>query len=50
MAAACVLKIAVEEMTNTYLEIIARSQADSNGFDILVGNSAGKPNSTVKPE
>ncbi|XP_030561904.1 peroxisomal acyl-coenzyme A oxidase 3 [Drosophila novamexicana] len=40
LAAACVLKIAVEEMTNTYLEIIARSQADSNGFDILTQNAA----------
>jgi len=37
LAAACVQKIATEELTITYMEIIARSQADSNGFDILVG-------------
>ncbi|XP_034667882.1 peroxisomal acyl-coenzyme A oxidase 3 [Drosophila subobscura] len=40
LAAACVQKIAVEELTSTYLEIIARSQADSNGFDILTQNAA----------
>ncbi|XP_030377376.1 peroxisomal acyl-coenzyme A oxidase 3 [Scaptodrosophila lebanonensis] len=54
LAAACVHKIAVEELTNTYLEIIARSQADSNGFDVLTQNvseihalvSASKPRIT----
>ncbi|KAH8255615.1 hypothetical protein KR038_007327 [Drosophila bunnanda] len=40
LAAACVQKIAVEELTITYMEIIARSQADSNGFDILTQNAA----------
>ncbi|KAH8415031.1 hypothetical protein KR215_011197 [Drosophila sulfurigaster] len=40
LAAACVQKIAVEELTNTYLEIIARSQADANGFDVLTQNAA----------
>lgn len=35
LAAACVLKIAVVELTNTYLEIIERSQKDSNGFELL---------------
>ncbi|KAM8714913.1 hypothetical protein ACLKA7_002029 [Drosophila subpalustris] len=40
LAAACVQKIAVEELTLTYLEIIARSQADSNGFDVLTQNAA----------
>ncbi|XP_068145030.1 peroxisomal acyl-coenzyme A oxidase 3 [Drosophila tropicalis] len=40
LAAACVQKIAVQELTQTYLEIIARSQADSNGFDVLTQNAA----------
>ncbi|TDG43363.1 hypothetical protein AWZ03_010231 [Drosophila navojoa] len=40
LACACVQKIAVEELTNIYLQIIARSQADSNGFDILTQNAA----------
>ncbi|ALC39976.1 CG17544, partial [Drosophila busckii] len=35
LAAACVMKIAVEQLTNTYLEIVAGSQADANGFDVL---------------
>lgn len=36
MAAACVLKIAVVELTDQYLRIIEKSQADSNGFELLV--------------
>uniref|UniRef100_A0A1B0AH42 Acyl-coenzyme A oxidase n=1 Tax=Glossina pallidipes TaxID=7398 RepID=A0A1B0AH42_GLOPL len=35
LAAACVLKIAVQELTNEYLKIIERSQGDSNGFELL---------------
>lgn len=36
MAAACVLKIVVAELTDIYLGIIEKSQADSNGFEVLV--------------
>uniref|UniRef100_A0A1I8Q5I1 Acyl-coenzyme A oxidase n=1 Tax=Stomoxys calcitrans TaxID=35570 RepID=A0A1I8Q5I1_STOCA len=35
LAASCVLKIAVNELTNKYLEIIEKSQEDSNGFELL---------------
>lgn len=35
LAAACVLKVATAELTDTYLDVIQRSQADSNGFEIL---------------
>ncbi|XP_067621939.1 peroxisomal acyl-coenzyme A oxidase 3 isoform X2 [Eurosta solidaginis] len=35
LAAACVLKVAVAELTETYLKIIAQSQKDSNGFELL---------------
>ncbi|KNC23950.1 hypothetical protein FF38_01008 [Lucilia cuprina] len=35
LAAACVLKIAVIELTDQYLKIIEKSQADSNGFELL---------------
>ncbi|EDV98718.1 GH13470 [Drosophila grimshawi] len=40
LAAACVQKIAVEELSNTYLAIIAGSQDDSNGFDVLSQKAA----------
>ncbi|XP_037959957.1 peroxisomal acyl-coenzyme A oxidase 3 [Teleopsis dalmanni] len=35
LAASCVLKVAVVELTNTYLRIIEQTQADSNGFETL---------------
>ncbi|XP_053958182.1 peroxisomal acyl-coenzyme A oxidase 3 [Anastrepha ludens] len=35
LAAAGVLKVAVTELTDIYLEIIERSQKDSNGFELL---------------
>ncbi|XP_055836676.1 peroxisomal acyl-coenzyme A oxidase 3 [Episyrphus balteatus] len=35
LAAACVLKVATAELTSMYLDVIQRSQADSNGFDLL---------------
>ncbi|CAD7085580.1 unnamed protein product [Hermetia illucens] len=35
LAAACVLKISVYELTNTYLATVEKSQADSNGFEML---------------
>lgn len=36
MAAACVLKISVSTLTETYLDTIERSRANSNGFEQLV--------------
>uniref|UniRef100_A0A0K8TTB3 Acyl-coenzyme A oxidase n=1 Tax=Tabanus bromius TaxID=304241 RepID=A0A0K8TTB3_TABBR len=35
LAAACVLKVSVLELTKTYLKIVEKSQADSNGFELL---------------
>uniref|UniRef100_A0A336MWM8 Acyl-coenzyme A oxidase n=1 Tax=Culicoides sonorensis TaxID=179676 RepID=A0A336MWM8_CULSO len=35
LAAACVLKVSVFELTEIYLETIAKSQKDSNGFELL---------------
>lgn len=35
LAAACVLKIAVYELTSVYLKTVEKSQADSNGFELL---------------
>ncbi|XP_035783311.1 peroxisomal acyl-coenzyme A oxidase 3-like [Anopheles albimanus] len=35
LAAACVLKVSVFAMTETYLETVQKSQAESNGFELL---------------
>lgn len=38
LAAACVMKVSVFELTEIYLETIQKSQKDSNGLELLVSN------------